>query len=426
MMLAQTAERIREQMARFSGKLSQGLSKPARRFVEEMLYGIQAAQSVKLSAIGRSLGDAVPLIKTVKRLSENLIRGELRAVIAAALLGEGAKRIREDSLLVLDLSDLVKPYAEKMEHLAWVRDGSRGELGRGYWLCQVIGTENRVEEEETAITPLYGELYSQEAPDFVSENREILRAIQEVSASADNRGIWVIDRGGDRGELYEELVPAEKGRRFLIRQMGNRDLLWGRQKLATAAVVRRCALPYATTVIREGHGQEKVYHLEYGFAVVRLPEYPEVALALVVVKGFGEEPMLLLTNLALRRNRKRLWWVVSAYLTRWRIEETIRFVKQSYELEDVRVLRYERLRNLMVLVTAAMFFAAVVLGRQAKLKALVGHALAAAKRLFGIPDFYYYAVADGLHALFSRHPRRHRLLQTHQAQASPPLPLFDI
>jgi hypothetical protein len=424
-MLAQTAEKIREQMARFSGKLSQGLSKPARRFVGEMISGIQAAQSVQLSTIGRSLGEAVPLLKTVKRLSENLIRRELRAVIAAALLREGAKRIGEDSLLVLDLSDLRKPYAEKMEHLAWVRDGSTGELGRGYWLCQVIGTENRVEEEATAITPLYGELYSQEAPDFVSENREILRAIQEVSAATASRGIWVIDRGGDRGELYEELVPAEKGRRFLIRQMGNRDLLWDRRKLATAEVVRRCALPYATTVIREDHGQEKVYHLEYGFAAVRLPEQPEVPLALVVVKGFGEEPMLLLTNLALRKNRKVLWWVVSAYLTRWRIEETIRFVKQSYELEDVRVLRYERRRNLLVLVTAAMFFAAVVLGRQAKLKVLVGHALAAAKRLFGIPDFCYYAVADGLHAIFSRYPRSSPSLLTHQAHASPPLPLFD-
>lgn len=77
-------------------------------------------------------------------------------------------------------------------------------------------------------------------------------------------------------------------------------------------------------------------------------------------------------------------------------------MKQSYELEEFRVLRDERLRNLMVLVTAAMFFAAVVLGRQAKLKVLVGHALAAAKRLFGIPDFCYVAqaflpVADGLH-----------------------------
>jgi len=28
----------------------------------------------------------------------------------------------------------------------------------------------------------------------------------------------------------------------------------------------------------------------------------------------------------------------------------------------------------------------------------------AAKRLFGVPDFKYYALSDGLSALFSRHP----------------------
>jgi len=37
-------------------------------------------------------------------------------------------------------------------------------------------------------------------------------------------------------------------------------------------------------------------------------------------------------------NRKALWWAVEAYLTRWRVEDTIRFIKQSYHLEDVRVL----------------------------------------------------------------------------------------
>ena len=30
----------------------------------------------------------------------------------------------------------------------------------------------------------------------------------------------------------------------------------------------------------------------------------------------------------------------------------------------------------------------------------------AAKRLFGIPDFKYYALADGMRALFARHPGR--------------------
>ncbi len=49
--------------------------------------------------------------------------------------------------------------------------------------------------------------------------------------------------------------------------------------------------------------------LDYGFRPVRLPEHPDVPLWLVVVRGLGEKPMMLLTNLSLRKNRKLLWWV---------------------------------------------------------------------------------------------------------------------
>ncbi len=85
-------------------------------------------------------------------------------------------------------------------------------------------------------------------------------------------------------------------------------------------------------------------------------------LSLVVVRGLGARLMMLLTNLPMHRNRKVLWWAVPAYLSRWRIEEAIRFIKQSYDFEDIRVLSYERLRNMAVLINAVAFFATVVLG----------------------------------------------------------------
>ena len=120
--------------------------------------------------------------------------------------------------------------------------------------------------------------------------------------------------------------------------------------------------------------------------------------------SIGEEPLMLLTTEPLRRNRKVLWRMVRSYFRRWAIEETIRFIKQSYEIEDVRVLGYRRLQNLLPLVTAAAYFAAVVLDTKAKLKVMAGYVFKAAKRLFGIPDFRYYAIADGLMSIFNRHP----------------------
>jgi len=64
-----------------------------------------------------------------------------------------------------------------------------------------------------------------------------------------------------------------------------------------------------------------------------------------------------------------------------------------------------------VLVLAASYFAAVWLGTTTKLNILAMHAMNAAKRIFGIPDFRYYALADGIKAIFKRigkgliHPR---------------------
>ena len=49
-----------------------------------------------------------------------------------------------------------------------------------------------------------------------------------------------------------------------------------------------------------------------------------------------------------------------------------------------------------VLVNAVAFFTAVVLGTRTKLDILASHLLTAPKRLFGIPDFRLYALADGI------------------------------
>ena len=48
-MIVRTASKMRAHLDDFSGKLSSGLSQPARRFVSEALYGIAARGSVRLS-----------------------------------------------------------------------------------------------------------------------------------------------------------------------------------------------------------------------------------------------------------------------------------------------------------------------------------------------------------------------------------------
>lgn len=306
-----------------------------------------------------------------------------------------------------------------MQYLADVRDGSEDTIGKGYWLCEVVGCEVGSNE----ITPLAQELWSQDAPDFKSDNDQILSLVERVRQSTDGRGIIVYDRGGDRRSL---LVPWTQDNtcRYLVRQRGDRHLLYKRKAKSGLALANLCKTPYSEKIIKEKEGEEKTYFIEFGFMPVRLPECPQRALWLVVVKGLGNKPLMLLTTEPMRRNRKVLWWAVEAYLTRWRVEDTIRFIKQSYDFEDIRVLTYNRLKNMATLVLAASYFAAVWLGTTTKLTILAMHAMNAAKRIFGIPDFRYYALADGISAIFKRigkgplHPRGHK------PAPSPQLPLW--
>ena len=159
--------------------------------------------------------------------------------------------------------------------------------------------------------------------------------------------------------------------------------------------------------------------MEFGYLPVCLPEYPKIQLYLVVVKDFGAEPMMLLTTEPMRKNREVLWWAVSAYVTRWRIEETIRFIKQSYQIEDVRVLTYERLKNLMSLVFACFFFAALWLGLKAKLGILSLHVMSAAKCIFGFADFAYYTLAKGIKEILMRFGKGPLLRKGYQATDQP-------
>src|SRR5258708_6066910 len=215
--------RLKAPLTRFSAKLTAGLSNPLRNFVAEIRVGIQARQDVKLSNIGRSLQEEIPLLKTEDRLSRNLQAEELETHLRQGLLRLGSRRVETNTVLCLDLSDVRKQYARKMEFLDQVWDGSAGEVHAGYWLCSIVGAAVHGSE----LTPLYQQLFSVRAQEFVSENDEILGAIEQCRRHTNGRGIWAIYRGGELRKLLEPLL--ERRERFVIRSTAQRAVL-GRQR----------------------------------------------------------------------------------------------------------------------------------------------------------------------------------------------------
>ncbi len=175
-------------------------------------------------------------------------------------------------------------------------DGSSGETHPGYWLVDVTGAEVHGCE----IVPVCQKLFSTKAKDFIGENAEGLAGVDRVRAYTGGRGIWTVDRGGDRKKLLKPLLDRHE--RFVIRSTGKR-FVTGRDHLqrSVAELGCKCRLRHRARVIKIQDGQEKTYDQRYGVEPIRLIGRDE-PLDLVVVAGFGEEPMLLLIEAGSRQN----------------------------------------------------------------------------------------------------------------------------
>ena len=392
---SRTVAAIKGQVAKFSGIIARGLPKPKRKLIKEIIYGIQAAKDIKLSHITRALNESIPLIKTENRLSRNLDDRDFTDEINHEIGRLGSARVLDDMVIAIDPGDIRKKYASKMEHLCKVHDGSEHEIGDGYWLAKAVAADI----EHKKVIPLYLEAYSQEAKDFKSENDQLFKVIDAVGAHVGNKRIYAIDRGGDRGKLYDKFLEKEKEKRFVIRLTKNRDLIHKGIKKNCSLLATALPCSHETVIIKYEEGKEQKTTIFYNAVAVSLPgkDHP---LILVVVKGFGRQPMMLLTSCPVQLKAKEsIWRIVEIYLTRWKCDESFRYIKQCYNLEDIRVRSYVSIRNIVVLVLAVAYFAAVYLGDNLRLKMLVERIYLVSKRFFGVPTFFNYAIADGLYNL---------------------------
>ncbi len=76
-------------------------------------------------------------------------------------------------------------------------------------------------------------------------------------------------------------------------------------------------------------------------------------------------------------------------------EEYFKFKKQSFNFENLRVQSLKSIRNLDLLLTIAIGYVAEISGKSDNIK-LCAEIIEVSKRLFGVPNFVYYAVADDI------------------------------
>ena len=414
------ATKLTDQLKKFLGRISPHFHKPVARFIGDMIYGIMVEKDVKLASIVRALKEETTPKKVEDRLSRMLSSEGLEAGLHGFIASEGARRDRKDTLIILDPSDVQKPYARKMEYLAKVWDGSRGEVGDnlGYWGCMAVACESGGRRP----VPLHFRLWSADSPGFVSEGDEVEKVVDEITRHTKRRGIFVYDRGGDNIEFYKLLL--NKGVDFIVRLKERYVRSWKRKWMCDE-LAWECRMRYREVVSFDHHGKEKRVTVEFGVVPVRLPDIPDRLLHMVVVRGFGRKPMMLLTTLAKDTSREALWQVVEGYITRWRVEDTIRHVKQSYALEDMRLFRYAKLKAMAAIVLATIYFSMAWIGNSEKHEVIARSIARMSFRIHDVPEFHFYAIADGASDILKGHGGRWCGFDPAKAAQERAAPLFE-
>ena len=373
---------------------------------------------MKLSSIVRALKEKTTPKKVEDRLSRMLSSDGLEAGLHGVIASEGARKVHKDTLIILDPSDVQKPYAKKMEYLAKVWDGSKGDVGDnlGFWGCMAVACESGGRRP----IPLHFRLWSADSPGFVSENEEVKAIVDEITRHTKKRGIFVYDRGGDSIEFYRHFL--DKGLDFIVRLKERYVRSWKRNVMC-GELAWQCRMLYREVVAFDHHGTEKRVTVEFGVVPVRLPDIPDRLLHMVVVRGFGKKPMMLLTTLAKTTTREALWQVVEGYITRWRVEDTIRHVKQSYRLEDMRLFKYDKIKAMAAIVLATTYFSMAWIGNSEKHEVIARSIARMSFRIHEVPEFHFYSIADGASDILKR-GRRWRGFDPEEAEKRNEASLF--
>jgi hypothetical protein len=316
--------------------------------------------TVKLSQMIKYIGDDCKGLRhREKRLSRELGSSHWKVEqLIENHLEHNRTAIDDETIIALDISDIAKPAGGQFEYIGRVHDGSAGKLSDGYWFVAITGIRQKGKQ-----IPLYMMPFSSSAPGFESQTSEIERAVETVTRAVGKQGLWVMDRGFDSVLIFQYFTSL--GLRFLMRVYEARNLV-GKGKLTELA--ESMVLAYEQeTVVKRLHGKkrkkEKVI-IHYGFERIELPEHwnpythrrEALQLTLLVVEGISAtgERAYFVTSDEVNTPAKSLY-LLKQYVKRWGCEDAIRFLKQEFELEDIRVLKFKRIRRLVVL--AMMVFA---------------------------------------------------------------------
>jgi hypothetical protein len=393
-------ESISSNLHEFLKKIGKNLSVPDKKFLRDSLIGLIRCGKPIVCQMARHLpNQRTKFLSRLDRLEAHLVEdSDFDDKLKDALPQVWLRFVQNDTPIILDLSDIAKPLAKKMDYLATVRDGSTGELVNGYWLVELYASLSRKNPVPVLLEP-----FSHEEPYSPGQNPVVLAAVHKIFELTDNCGVLVVDRGFDGWVMFEDWLDNKY--HFVARLVGNRHLLrfysgspvessrtgqW--LPIRADRLADQTPTPHRFHKLVKRHGKPALRITQIGWVKVRLPGRDE-DLTLVVSRLAGcDTPLMLLTNLPVENlaDAKR---VLRLYIRRWECEEAIRFLKSQVNLERIRTFRWSAICRLVLLAVLVMIY----LGWLVEEHLNICHRLVyLSQPLPDNPDFLLYRLLGGL------------------------------
>ena len=387
---------VKRDIFNFSEKISDGLHKPDKKFVADILYGIEKSGSILFSDIARALNEDNKLKNTVERLCDrcNYLSDENIEKIKENYLNEAVKHLPNDEVILIeDDSDVNKEYSKKLEDLCTVRDASSKEdrYVNGYHICEVVG----LTKNEKQPISLYSKIYSTETSGFIScpeetkvSEKEVIKKLREKNDKI--KIITVKDRGYDSYSLFEETINNKIS--FIVRLDGDRYMLFkGKKRLVKDVAATRKGKIHTKLMYK---GENTDCYISY--TKVQFPKMKDKDLSLVIIYRKDEEsdPMYLLTDLPIK-TKEDVIKIARTYMMRWKIEEYFKTKKQNYDFENFRVRSLRGINNLNLMLSCVMLHIGI-LADKIDFKLLIIKIIEASKSIKTKAIVWYGQISRGI------------------------------
>ena len=382
--------KVKRNILNFSNKISKALSKPYRKFVADITYGMLASHSCLLTDIVHHLHEPTKKVNSVERLTRHLNKGIPTSALKS-YLNTIRKWVPDEPIIHIDDSDVIKPDGCKFESLGLVRDGSKSTSTKSVYQKGYHVTEACVITNSNHPVSLFSEIHSSKEKEFKSINNYTFAAIERGKAMF-NKATFVMDRGYDDNKIFLRLDELKQN--YVIRLKKNRKLFYHNKWVLATELCNRRKGKIKTNFFYKGKNHiAYLSHIKVKITASRKDVF------LVLVYGITEHPMMLVSNKEIK-SKDDVISIAMNYFSRWRIEEYFRCKKQTFDFENFRVRNLKSINALNFYITVCMAYLALI-STKSETNSLKVAILKTANSVRDKVNFYYYRIAKGIQGILA-------------------------